>query len=68
MICKNCDKKIVRIKDYHTRSMCTACRNEYMKDYQEGRRWLNGGPDKWLMGEELPDKLSIWDETEGKYI
>ena len=68
MICKDCGKRIETLHDYICTGWCRSCYNAYMKDYQESRRWLNGGPDKRLMVDDIPASMSVWDETEDKYI
>lgn len=51
-ICKECGVKIIP-SNMHTPGQCILCRNKYMMEYQRVRRWLNGGDDDHLLGEDL---------------
>jgi len=34
--------------------------NDYMREYMQGRRWLNGGPDNYLLGPHIQYNLRVW--------
>ena len=65
MKCKKCNSEI-DFNNYYTKHQCKKCRNKYMKEYRGKNRekynkytreyrflnrWLNGGPDNYLLGE-----------------
>ena len=53
--CKKCGE--TQLKKLYSRTICNSCRpkqsTEYMREYMRTRRWLDGGPDNHLLGEEL---------------
>jgi len=59
-ICKKCGLKL-NLKNSASPYQCKKCHNEYMRnydrteysrEYMRTRRWLNGGPDNYLLGEK----------------
>jgi hypothetical protein len=71
MTCKKCGKEIISLSDYHNGRICKQCENDYQREYRAEnrervntikressrfRRWLNGGPDNELLGDDIPTK------------
>ncbi len=64
-ICMHCGVKIIP-ENMYTKTKCNIChakemkkyyhdhkRIQYMNEYMRVRRWLNGGPDNHLLGDDI---------------
>jgi hypothetical protein len=59
--CKQCTakKRAEYMKKYREQNRERL--NQYQREWAAERRWLNGGPDNYMLGPDIPVSLRSWD-------